>query len=190
MWEKIKTPIDKLEVIVPFFSEDNRGNFVKIYEKDIFGGIDVPNNLNENFVSVSKPGVVRGMHFQYHNPQTKFVTVAKGKIFDVAVDLREGSKTFGKWHAVELSEDNHYIFCIPAGFAHGFQVIGDEDAVVIYQCSGKYDKESDSGICWNDEDLKINWPEKENVIVSQRDSQQMSLKEFKETIKGLEWKKC
>ena len=84
-----------------------------------------------------------------------------------------------------MTEENHKIYAIPAGFAHGFQVIGDEDALVLYQCSGKYDKESDTGICWNDPEINIAWPNKENCIVSTRDKQQMLFEEFKKTIKAL-----
>lgn len=185
MWEKNETKISGLYVLTPFFSNDNRGNFVKIFERDIFDFLQLPNETNEIFISRSKPGVVRGMHFQYRNPQTKYVSVMKGKIFDVAIDLRSDSKTFGQWNAEELTEENHKIYAIPAGFAHGFQVIGDEDALVLYQCSGKYDKESDTGICWNDPEINIAWPNKENCIVSTRDKQQMLFEEFKKTIKAL-----
>lgn len=185
MWEKLETQIENLFVIHPFISEDNRGNFVKVYEKNIFSSLDIPNDISEVFISTSKPNVIRGMHFQYHNPQSKYITVLKGRIFDVAVDLRIGSPTFGKWHAEELSEENHKIYCIPSGFAHGFQVVGNEDATVMYQCCGKYDKESDSGIVWNDPDIKIDWPLKDNCIISERDSKQMTFDTFKKTIKGL-----
>ena len=185
MWDKKKTSIPELYVLNPFSSEDYRGNFVKIFEKDIFTSLHLPNETNEVFVSTSKPGVVRGMHFQYHNPQTKYVSVIKGKIFDVAIDLRMESETFGKWHAVELSADNHYVFAIPAGFAHGFQVLGNEEAVVVYQCSGKYDKESDTGIVWNDPEINVRWPDYKKVILSSRDEQLMTFSEFKNAIKGL-----
>lgn len=185
MWGKIDTSIEGLYILNPFFSEDNRGNFVKIFEKDVYDSIQLPNETNEIFVTRSKPFVVRGMHFQYRNPQAKFVSVMKGRIFDVAIDLRTNSATFGKWYSVELSEDNHKIFAIPAGFAHGFQVVSDEDALVVYQCIGKYDKESDAGIRWNDKEIGIDWPVKERCIVSERDSEQMTFRIFKETIKGL-----
>ena len=185
MWEKNETRISGLYVLTPFFSDDNRGNFVKIFERDIFHSLQLPNETNEIFISRSRPGVVRGMHFQYHNPQTKYVSVMKGRIFDVAIDLRLGSETFGQWNAVELTEENHKVYAIPAGFAHGFQVIGDEDAFVLYQCSGKYDKESDTGIRWNDPEIKIAWPSKENCIISARDEHLMLFEEFKKTIYGL-----
>ena len=185
MWEKTETSIQDLFVFSPFSSEDNRGNFVKIFEKDVFASIGFPNETNEIFISKSKPGVVRGMHFQYHNPQTKYVSVIKGRIYDVAVDLRLESPSFGKWHAEELNEDNHKVFAIPAGFAHGFQVIGEEDALVIYQCVGKYDKETDTGICWNDPDIGVVWPKTNGCIISVRDAQQMSFETFKQKNKGI-----
>lgn len=185
MWEKEKTPLKDLFVITPFFSQDQRGSFVKTFEKDIFDHLNIPNEINEVFVSVSKPNVIRGMHFQYNNPQTKYVNVLKGKIYDVAIDLRKESKTFGKWHAVELSAENRKIYYIPKGFAHGFQVIGNEDAIVQYQCSGKYDGASDSGILWNDPEIVVKWPEENNIIISDRDNNQMTFAEFKDKIHSL-----
>lgn len=185
MWEKRETGLSGLYVIEPFSCGDNRGDFTKIFEMDIFESLGLPNEINEIFVSRSKPKVVRGLHFQYHNPQTKYVSVVKGKVFDVAVDLRRGSETFGRWHAEELSGENHKVFAIPAGFAHGFQVLGEEEAFVLYQNSGKYDKESDTGIIWDDSEIGIQWPMKDSIIVSPRDAQQMSFATFKNAIKGI-----
>lgn len=185
MWKKERTPFDDLYVITPFFSDDMRGSFVKTFEMDIFSDLNIPNIINEVFISSSKHNVIRGMHFQYRNPQTKYVSVLKGKIYDVAIDLRKGSKTFGKWHAVELSADNRKIYYIPKGFAHGFQVTSEEDAIVQYQCSGKYDGNSDSGILWNDLEIAVEWPEENNVIISERDNNQMTFAEFKDKIHSL-----
>lgn len=185
MWEKTTTPIEGLYVLMPFHASDMRGGFTKLFEKDIFNSLELPNETNEIFVSTSRPGVLRGIHFQYHNPQAKFVSVLKGRIFDVVVDLRKNSPTFGKWHAEELTEENHHVFCVPRGFAHGFQVLGDEEAVVMYQCCGRYDKESDSGVRWDDPELAVAWPEATERIISARDAAQMTFAQFKEKIGAL-----
>ena len=125
------------------------------------------------------------MHFQTNNPQIKMVRVVTGEIMDVAVDLRKDSPTFGMWESVILSQDNHKIFWIPAGFAHGFKVLS-ESAIVSYKCIGKYDKETDTGIYWNDDDLKIDWEiHSEDAIVSLKDNSLMTLKEFKNRFGGL-----
>lgn len=184
MWEIITTPIDDLVLLSPFASSDNRGTFVKVFEKDVFASKDLKNTINETFVSTSSPKVVRGMHFQVKEPQIKYVNVIKGRIYDVVIDLRQNSRTFGEWYGIELNDQNKYVFCIPAGFAHGFQVVGNQEASVMYQCSGKYDKETDTGIKWNDSELGIQWPCAE-CIVSNRDSQLMTFEKFKNTIGGL-----
>ena len=185
MWEKTQTRMEGLCVLMPFYAEDNRGSFKKLFEKDIFAQLEIPNETNEILVSSSKPGVLRGMQFQYHKPQTKCVSVLKGAIYDVAIDLRKDSPTFGQWCAVELSDRNHRVFCIPKGFAHGFQVLGTEDAIVMYQCCGKYDKQSDTGIRWDDSEIGVQWPETQTRIISDRDAGQMTFSEFKTTIGGL-----
>lgn len=165
-----KTAIDGLAVIYPFFVEDERGFFVKNFERDIFRTFGLENEIQEEFTSRSKKNVVRGLHFQTREPQVKIVSVAAGRIFDVAVDLRRGSATFGQYESRELSDENHEIFYIPRGFAHGFLVLSDF-AVVSYMCVGKYFGEYDTGIVWDDPDIAIGWPvqNKEDIIVSPRD---------------------
>lgn len=174
----LKTPIEDLLIFHPFHNEDNRGGFTKYFEKDIYASLCLPCVINETFITVSHNGVVRGMHFQTKNPQHKFVTVLSGEVYDVAIDLRKNSKTFGKWYGIYLNSDNKNVFSIPAGFAHGFQVTSKNEAIVQYQCCGKYDKESDSGIYWNDRELNINWPIKD-AIVSDKDKNLIKFSEFK-----------
>ena len=139
--------------------------------------------LDFNFVqdnqSKSKKGVLRGLHFQYTKPQGKLVRVIKGEVFDVAVDLRKNSPTYGKWEGVILSEVNKKQFYVPEGFAHGFLVLSDE-AEFTYKCTNFYDPNDEGGIIWNDPDINVNWPIGQNieVILSEKDEK---LKPFKET---------
>ena len=180
--------IDKLCVITPFFVEDERGHLLKNYEKNVFEQNGLPTTLSETFESYSKKGVLRGMHFQVEKPQAKLVRCTQGEIFDVAVDLRKNSNTFGQWRFVTLSGENNKTFYIPAGFAHGFLTLS-ENALVTYMCAGDYMKESDTGICWNDSDININWPLEQllnsEVIVSERDQNLLSLKQFVKEFEGL-----
>ena len=175
--------IKDVKVITPFYMEDERGYFLKSIEKDVFAQWDLKADIYETFETYSKKSVIRGLHFQTDNPQAKIVRVIKGKIRDVIVDLRYGSETFGKHVVVELSDCNRSIVWIPKGFAHGFEVVS-EDALVSYTCIGKYSKESDTGIVWNDEALAINWITEE-PIVSEKDSQLQTFEQFCSKYKGL-----
>lgn len=171
-------------LIQPFYSEDNRGSFLKSFEKDIFRDNGIEFDVTEDFESKSYAGVIRGLHFQTINPQAKLVRCQYGKVFDVIVDLRKNSPTFGNWESFILSSDNNYSLYIPAGFAHGFLALTDL-VLLNYKCCGKYSVGSDSGIYWNDKDLDIKWPITINPIISKRDSELMSFKVFKQIIKGL-----
>lgn len=182
-WKCRNGKIEGLRVITPFFTEDQRGYFLKNMEKDIFSGFGIEMDIYEEFETYSKKNVIRGLHFQTQNPQGKLVRAVKGSIMDVAVDLREGSSTFGRWESVMLSDENHEAFWIPAGFAHGFEVIS-EDALVSYKCVGKFLSEYDTGIKWDDPDIGIKWMAKEPVL-SAKDNQLMSLKEFVANYHGL-----
>lgn len=177
--------IDGLKIIHPFYVEDERGFFLKSFEQDIFASFGLDNVISEDFESFSYKNVIRGMHFQVHNPQIKMVRAITGKIMDVAVDLRKDSPAFGEWESVILSEENHDVFWIPAGFAHGFRVLTD-NAIVSYKCVGKYDKETDTGIRWNDEDISIDWGMDEaRAIVSEKDKMLMSFDDFRDKYKYL-----
>lgn len=167
---KEDTGMEGLFVLNPFYAEDERGFFLKGFEKDIFRTFGLENEVNEWFVSGSKKNVVRGLHFQTRNPQVKIVSALEGSVLDIAVDLRRDSTTYGKYESCELSGENHKMFYIPKGFAHGFCVLSDW-AVVSYVCIGKYYSEYDAGIVWDDPDLGIEWPFANNAdaILSDRD---------------------
>ena len=127
-------------------------------------------------MSFSRKNVIRGLHLQTRKSQGKFISVIKGKIFDIAVDLRKNSKTFGKYYKSILSEDNNKSIYIPPGFAHGFSAIEKEN-YIIYSCTSYRDKNSEIGIMYNDRDLKIKWPVK-HPIVSQKDKKNLTLSQF------------
>lgn len=158
--------------------DDNRGGFTKIYEEEIFTNLGIKFNLSETFSSNSSKNVVRGLHFQINNPQSKLVSVLSGAVWDVIVDLRIGSITFKKWIGVELSADNHRGLYIPKGFAHGFVSLMD-NTVMLYQCDGKYDKETDTGIRYDDPDISVEWPIAETCAIhSKRDMELMNFSEY------------
>lgn len=170
--------LEKAYLIENFYVGDKRGCFSKCFEKNIFREHGIEFNVDETFMSVSARNVIRGLHFQIHNPQAKLVTVLRGKALDVIVDLRMSSPTYKKWIGVELSEENHNALYIPRGFAHGFASLEDE-TIILYQCDGKYDKETDTGVLYNSEELNIAWPIEECCAIhSQRDLQLMSIEEY------------
>lgn len=177
------TNISDLKVITPFFMEDDRGYFLKSVEKSVYKSFDLNAEIYEDFETFSKQGVIRGLHFQTKSPQAKIVRVIHGEIYDVAVDLRKGSTTYGKWESIYLSDKNRKIFYIPEGFAHGFLVTSSE-ALVSYKCIGEYLKEYDTGILWNDPMLANNW----NIstpIISDKDNNLMSFHSFDKEYGGL-----
>jgi len=178
-----KTNMNGVCLIDPFSVEDERGSFVKNFEKEVFfqNGLDI--DIFENIESFSWKNVIRGLHFQTNEPQAKLVRVITGEIFDVIVDLRADSKTFGKWERFYLTEKNRKTLFIPKGFAHGFSVLS-ESSIVSYKCVGKYHKGSDSGIVWNDKDLSINWGI-DTPIVSERDRTLLTLRDFVKNINAL-----
>ncbi len=165
-------------LISNFYAGDNRGSFTKNFEEDIFAASGIAFHLNESFVSCSAKNVIRGLHFQTHNPQAKLVSVVAGRVWDVIVDLRPDSETFKQWIAHELSAENHLSFYVPRGFAHGFLSLED-NTVMLYQCEGKYDKETDTGIRYDDLDIGIVWPiDLKIAIHSDRDFHLQSFLEY------------
>ncbi|BAK48502.1 hypothetical protein CXIVA_25340 [Clostridium sp. SY8519] len=155
--EKNISGIEGLCVITPAVHGDNRGYFMETYnQRDM-----EENGINIVFVqdnqSMSTKGVLRGLHFQKNFPQAKLVRVIKGAVFDVAVDLRSGSKTYGKWYGIELTEENKKQFLIPRGFAHGFLVLSDT-AEFCYKCDDFYHPNDEGGMAWNDPVIGIEWP--------------------------------
>ena len=154
----IKTPIKDVYVIEPTVFGDNRGYFMETYQYEAFKEAGLDMVFVQDNQSKSKKGVLRGLHFQTQNSQGKLVRVVSGEVFDVAVDLRQGSETFGKWYGVVLSAENKKQFYIPEGFAHGFLVLSDE-AEFVYKCTRYYDPSHESGLAWNDPAIGIEWPQ-------------------------------
>lgn len=177
-----RTPIEGLTLIHPHVFEDERGYFIKDFERNFYTENGLPVDFLETNESKSKKGTIRGLHFQQRFSQGKLIRVIKGAVYDVAVDLRFGSPTFGKWMGFELSEYNHDILYIPEGFAHGFMAIED-NSIFSYKCTNKYAPEFDSGIRFDDLDINVKWPVErvggwENVILSEKDKKLQSLKVF------------
>ena len=155
--EKNVGGIEGLCVIEPAVHGDNRGYFMETYNQQDMAeaGLDIP--FVQDNQSMSTKGVLRGLHFQKKYPQTKLVRVIKGSVFDVAVDLRAGSATYGKWYGVELTEENKRQFLIPKGFAHGFLVLTDT-AEFCYKCDDFYHPNDEGGLAWNDPEIGVEWP--------------------------------
>lgn len=179
-FKRINTPIEGLFVIEPTVFEDNRGFFMETYNKKDFEEIGIGTEFVQDNHSRSTKGVLRGLHFQKEYPQAKLVRVIKGEVYDVAVDLRKTSPTYGKYYGVLLSDENKKQFFIPRGFAHGFLVITDE-AEFVYKCDDFYHPGDEGGLIWNDENIAIKWPlEKvggiENIIQSEKDKKWSTLK--------------
>lgn len=178
-FERQETGIDGLCVIKPTVFEDNRGFFMETYNKNDFKEIGIDTEFVQDNQSKSTKGVLRGLHFQKQFPQAKLVRVIKGAVYDVAVDLREGSETYGKYYGVTLTEENKLQFFIPKGFAHGFLVLSDE-AEFVYKCNDFYHPGDEGGIAWNDEKIGIEWPLEQvggidKIIQSEKDKNWPSL---------------
>ena len=172
------TSIDGVKIIDVKSYSDDRGYFMETYKREDFivGGID--SVFVQDNQSSSKKGVLRGLHFQHSYPQAKLVRVISGEVFDVAVDLRSGSKTYGKWEGVVLSAKNHRQFFIPRGFAHGFLVLTDT-AEFCYKCDEIYHPDDEAGLLWSDPDIDIIWPVLDcDFIMSDKDCALPTLKEY------------
>jgi dTDP-4-dehydrorhamnose 3,5-epimerase len=174
----IRTDIEGLYIIEPTVFGDERGYFMETYNLKEFQEAGLDMVFVQDNQSKSRKGVLRGLHFQYKHPQGKLVRVTRGEVFDVAVDLRKNSKTFGKWYGVLLSEENKRQFYIPEGFAHGFLVLSDE-AELVYKCTEYYHPEDEGGIIWNDPEIGIKWPLEKitEVILSEKDKRWKLLKD-------------
>jgi len=173
----IKTSIEGLFIIEPMVFGDDRGYFMETYHAEEFKDAGLDLNFVQDNQSKSKKGVLRGLHFQYTKPQGKLVRALRGVVFDVAVDLRNNSPTYGKWEGIILSEENKKQFYVPEGFAHGFVVLSDE-AEFTYKCTNFYDSEDEGGILWNDPSISIDWPiDIDEVILSEKDKKWDTLKE-------------
>ncbi|MCX8028769.1 MAG: dTDP-4-dehydrorhamnose 3,5-epimerase [Brevinematales bacterium] len=168
-----ETNLEGVVIIEPKVFKDERGFFLESWNEKVFQEIGLNFKFVQDNHSRSLKGVIRGLHFQDPFPQGKLVRVVRGMIFDVAVDIRKGSPTFGKWVSVYLSDENLKMLYIPEGFAHGFLVVSDI-ADVLYKTTEFYYPEYDKGIVWNDKDINIKWPLEEfgiiNPIISTKDS--------------------
>jgi dTDP-4-dehydrorhamnose 3,5-epimerase len=153
----IPTALPGCLVIEPTVFGDSRGFFYETWNAERFGEHGLPTQFVQSNVSSSAKGVLRGLHYQWPRPQGKLVSVLEGEVYDVAVDVRRGSPTFGRWASVVLSAENRKQFWIPEGFAHGFAVLS-ERALFNYLCTDVYVKEADAGIRWNDADIAVDWP--------------------------------
>ncbi len=169
-------PLRGLKLIQPAVFEDARGYFLELHHEARFAGLGLQDALVQDNLSFSRRGVLRGLHFQAPGWQGKLVSVLRGEIFDVAVDLRRDSPTFGRWHGLHLSEQNHRQLWIPRGFAHGFCVTS-EDALVLYKCSTFYEPAQEHTLLWNDPELAIDWPV-EKPLVSEKDGRGKRLREL------------
>ena len=168
MIELIDEPLPDLLIIKPKVFKDERGFFLETWQKIKNQKIGLDQDFVQENWSRSTFGILRGLHFQVKHPQGKLVSVHNGKVFDVAVDLRKESKSYGKWFGLELSDENHLQMYVPPGFAHGFCVLSDV-ADFVYKCTDYYNPSDESGIIWNDTTLNIKWPIK-NPIISDKDS--------------------
>ena len=170
--------IEGLYVLEPTVFKDERGYFVETYNQNDMKEAGLDMVFVQDNQSMSTRGVLRGLHFQKQFPQGKLVRVVRGKVFDVAVDLRSDSKTYGKWFGVELSAENMKQFYIPEGFAHGFLVLSDE-AEFCYKCTDFYHPGDEGGLAWNDPEIGVEWPLEEGVdlIISEKDQKWKGLKD-------------
>lgn len=173
-----ETKIQGVYIIHVKTYEDMRGYFMETYNEAAFQNAGLNYHFVQDNQSLSRKGVLRGLHFQRKHPQAKLVRVLRGAVFDVAVDLRKGSKTYGQWVGVLLSEKNKRQFMIPRGFAHGFIVVSDY-AEFAYKCDEFYHPEDEGGIIWNDPDIAVEWPDVGEIILSEKDKKNPTLQNAK-----------
>ncbi|MFQ6606390.1 MAG: dTDP-4-dehydrorhamnose 3,5-epimerase [Fidelibacterota bacterium] len=169
-----KTAIGDVLLITPVVHADARGYFFESYREEIYAAKGLPTRFVQDNQAASTQGVLRGLHYQLHFPQGKLVQVVLGTVYDVAVDIRRGSPTFGQYVGYILTEENHHQFYIPEGFAHGYCVIS-EQAVFQYKCTETYHPEDEYGIRWDDPEIAIDWPI-ENPLLSEKDASLPALK--------------
>lgn len=180
------TPIKDLYVIEPTVFGDDRGYFMETFNSEFDAIVRHINGTQAAFVqdneSKSRKGVLRGLHCQLTYPQAKLVRVIEGEVFDVAVDIRVGSETFGKWHGVVLSGENKKQFYVPEGFLHGFAVLSDT-ATFVYKCTRLYAPENEYGVMWDDPEINIQWPFAiEGIQLSEKDKHNHSFAELKKKL--------
>ncbi len=172
----LTTPLKGVLIVEPDFFEDHRGYFLETFQENRYRDWGVDARFVQDNLSFSKRGTLRGLHYQEPRQQAKLVQVIRGEIFDVAVDIRRGSPSFGQWTSVRLSDAERRQVFVPCGFAHGFLVLSDT-AHVHYKCSDFYSPESEGGVLWSDPDLAINWPV-ERPLLSEKDMSYQCLKDI------------
>ncbi|WP_413625493.1 dTDP-4-dehydrorhamnose 3,5-epimerase [Luteibacter sp. Lutesp34] len=171
----LQTPLPGCVLIEPQVIGDSRGFFYESYNEAKFKEAGIDRRFVQSNISRSARGVLRGLHYQWPRPQGKLVSVLEGEVFDVAVDIRRGSPTFGQWTGVMLTAENHRHFWIPEGFAHGFCVVSDH-AIFSYQCTDLYDPKADGGVLWSDPAIGVDWP-LSSPLLSGKDAKAPLLKE-------------
>ena len=176
MFERLDTSVPGVAIIRPRVLVDSRGFFLETYHTARFAEIGIRDTFVQDNHSCSRRGTLRGLHYQLHHPQAKLCRVIRGEVFDVAVDIRLGSPTFGKWTSAVLSAENKQQIYIPRGFAHGFLVLSEE-AELLYKCSDFYDSTSEHGVLWCDPQLAISWCIS-NPTLSDKDSRYLRLAEI------------
>jgi len=173
-----KTSLDGVLLVKPKVFGDHRGFFFESFQEERYREMGIATKFVQDNVSKSSKGILRGLHFQKPHTQSKLVGALVGSIFDVAVDLRSGSSTFGKWYGAVLSDENKHQLFVPKGFAHGFLVLSDT-AICSYKCDDVYHPETESSLLWNDPDIGIQWPNFDPVL-SQKDIAGKRLRDFKD----------
>jgi dTDP-4-dehydrorhamnose 3,5-epimerase len=176
----IETKLPGVVIVEPRVFRDDRGYFLETWAASKYLGAGLPGEFAQDNLSCSSPGVLRGLHYQFPTAQGKLVSVVQGEVFDVAVDIRVGSPTFGKWEGVTLSAENARQLYIPEGFAHGFLVTGPGPALFSYKCTRGYDPTGQCSILWNDPDLGIKWPGA-SPLLSPKDAEAPSLRDVPES---------
>ena len=171
-----ETKLTGVIILEPDVFSDERGYFLETWNRTRYESVGIPGIFVQDNVSFSKKGILRGLHFQYPQPQGKLIQVLSGQVVDVAVDIRLGSPTFGQWISEELSDANNKQMYIPPGFAHGYFVTS-ETAIFSYKCTDFYNPATEQGIIWNDPDLKIDWPITEPIL-SPKDAGYSKLKDI------------
>jgi len=180
-----ETSLKGAYLITPFFASDDRGGLLKDYNIDVFRANGIDHELKEVFYTISKRGVIRAIHFQMEKQQAKLIRCVTGHVYDVIVDLRPNSPTFGKWEGFYLTGENQKCIYVPEFFGHGYLVL--EDSIVSYKCNEVFYATGDAGIMYNDLDIGIEWPfdqikGPDNLIISEKDQHLMSFKEYKEKV--------
>lgn len=173
------TPIEGMIIVTPKVFGDDRGYFMETYKYEEFAAAGLDMQFVQDNQSKSKKGVLRGLHYQTTNPQGKLVRVIHGEVFDIGVDLRAGSETFGKWFGLCLSAENKKQLYVPEGFAHGFLVLSEE-AEFVYKCTRTYDSSGEGGLRWDDPDIAVEWPlgGVKEIFLSEKDKAQPFFAEY------------